>query len=65
VKRIVMIVPDQVKLLSESRSNIYTKDYDISADLIIKMLSRKTDYHENMFFEDPKSILVESIEDVS
>ena len=59
-----MIVPDQVKLLSESRSNIYTKDYNVSADLIIKMLSRKTDYHENIFFEDTKSIRVESIEDV-
>ena len=64
MKRIVMIVPDQVKLLSESRSNIYTKDYNVSADLIIKMLSRKTDYHENIFFEDTKSIRVESIEDV-
>ena len=64
MKRIVIIVPDQIKLLSESRSKIYSKDHDVTADLIIKMLSRKTDYHENIFFEDTKSILVESIEAV-
>ena len=64
MKKIVIIVPDQIKLLSESRSKIYSKNHDVTADLIIKMLSRKTDYHENIFFENAKSIRIESIEDI-
>jgi adenine specific DNA methylase Mod len=64
MKRIVMIVPDQIKMVSEGRNNNYSKDSDVTGELIIQMLSRNTDYHENIFFEDSKSILVESIEDV-
>jgi hypothetical protein len=64
MKRIVIIVPDQIKMLSEGRTNNYTKDSDVTGELIIQMLSRKTDYHENIFFEDSKSIRVESIEDL-
>ena len=63
MKRIVIIVPDQIKMVSEGRTNNYSKDSDVTGELIIQMLSRKTDYHENVFFEDSKSILVESIED--
>jgi len=63
MKRIVIIVPDQIKMLSEGRTNNYSKDSDVTGELIIQMLSRKTDYHENIFFEDSKSIRVESIED--
>ena len=65
MKRIVMIVPDQVKIISEIRSNIYLKYYDVTKELIIQMFSRKTDYHENIFFEDTKNILIESIEDLN
>ena len=65
MKRIVIIVPDQVKIINESSSNIYSKYYDVTEDLIIQMFSSKTDYHENIFFEDTKSIRVESIEDVN
>ena len=63
MKRIVIIVPGQIKMLSEGRTNNYSKDSDVTGELIIQMLSRKTDYHENIFFEDSKSIRVESIED--
>jgi adenine specific DNA methylase Mod len=65
MKRIVIIVPDQIKMVSEGRTNNYSKDSDVTGELIIQMLSRKTDYHENVFFEDSKSILVESIEDAN
>jgi hypothetical protein len=65
MKRIVIIVPDQVKIINETSSNIYSKHYDVTEDLIIQMFSSKTDYHENIFFEDTKSIRVESIEDVN
>jgi len=64
MKRIVIIVPDQIKMVSEGRTNNYSKDSDVTGELIIQMLSRKTDYHENVFFEDSKSIRVESIDDV-
>jgi len=64
MKKIVIIVPDQVKIVSEIGSTIYSKYYDVTADMIIQMFSRKTDYHESIFFENNKSILVESIEDV-
>ncbi len=63
MKRIVIIVPDQIKMVSEGRTNNYSKDSDVTGELIIQVLSRKTDYHENVFFEDSKSIRVESIED--
>jgi hypothetical protein len=65
MKKIVMIIPDQVKIINESSSNIYSKYYDVTEDLIIQMFSRKTDYHENIFFEDTKNIQIESIEDVN
>ena len=64
MKRIVVVVPDLVKMVSEGRTNNYSKYYDVTEDLIIKMLSGMTDYHENLLFEDTKSIRVESIEDV-
>ena len=64
MKRIVVIVPDKVKMVHESHSNSYSKEYDVTGELIIQMFSRITDYHENIFFEDIKSIRVESIEDV-
>ena len=64
MKRIVVIVPDKVKIVNESHSNSYSKEYDVTGELIIQMFSRITDYHENIFFEDSKTILVESIEDV-
>ena len=64
MKRIVIIVPDQIKMVSEGRTNNYSKDSNVTGDLIVQMLSRKTDYHENIFFEDSKSIRVESIEDL-
>ena len=64
MKRIVIIVPDQIKMVSEGRTKKYSKDYDVTGALIIQMLSGSTDYHENIFFEDSKSILVESIEDL-
>jgi adenine specific DNA methylase Mod len=63
MKRIVIIVPDQIKMVSEGRTNNYSKDSNVTGDLIVQMLSRKTDYHENIFFQDSKSIRVESIED--
>ncbi len=65
MKRIVVIVPDKVKMVNETHSNNYSKEYDVTGDLIIKMFSRITDYHENTFFEDSKSIRVESIEDIN
>jgi len=64
MKRIVIIVPDQIKMVSEGRTKKYSKDSNVTGELIIQMLSRNTDYHENMFFEDSKSIRVESIEDL-
>ncbi len=64
MKRIILIVPDQIKMVSGSRTNNYSKYYDVTEDLIIKMLSGITDYHESILFEDAKSIRVESIEDV-
>ena len=64
MKRIVIIVPDQIKMVSEGRTSNYSKDSNVTGDLIVQMLSRKTDYHENIFFEDSKSIRVESIEDL-
>ena len=51
MKKIVMIIPDQVKIINESSSNIYSKYYDVTEDLIIQMFSRKTDYHENIFLK--------------
>jgi len=65
MKKIVMIVPDQVKMVTRSNINIYSKHYDVTEDLIIQMFSPVNDYHENIFFEDAKSIRVESIEDVN
>jgi hypothetical protein len=65
MKKIVMIVPDQVKIISEIRSNIYSKNYDVTDGLIIQMFSRKTDYHEDIYFEDTQNIRIESIDDVN
>ncbi len=65
MKKIVITVPDQVKMVTRSKFNIYTKYYNITEDLIIKMFSPTVEYHEDVFFEDTKSILVESIEDVN
>ena len=64
MKRIVMIVPDQVRIINQSRSNNYSKYHNVTKDLIMKMVSVKTDYHENIFFEDTKNIRIESMEDV-
>jgi len=63
MKRIVIIVPDQIKMVSEGRTNNYSKTSDVTGELIIQMLSRSTNYHDNIFFEDSKSIRLESIED--
>lgn len=65
MKRIVMIVPDQIKIISDGRPKNYSRYADVTENLIIKMLSGMTDYHENIFFEDSKSIRVESIEDLN
>ena len=65
MKTIVMIVPDQVKMVTRSNINIYTKHYDVTEDIIIQMFSPISEYNENIFFEDTKSIRVESIEDVN
>ena len=65
MKKIVMIVPDQVKLVTRSEINIYSKLYDVTEDIIIQMFSPAKDYHENIFFEDAKSIRIESIEHIN
>lgn len=64
MKKIVMTVPDKVKMVTRSKINIYSKYCDVTEDLIIKMCSPIVEYNENIFFEDTKSIRVESIEDV-
>ena len=65
MKRIVIIVPDQVKKINASSYNIYSKYYNVTEEMIIQMFSPAEDYHENIFFEDTKSIRVESIEDIN
>ena len=65
MKRIVIIVPDQVKKINVSSHNIYSKYYNVTEEMIIQMFSAAEDYHENIFFEDTKSIRVESIEDIN
>jgi hypothetical protein len=66
MKRIVLIVPDTIQhTLGGSSASYRSSEIPVNSGNLLKVLSKREDYHEDFYFSPPQQIQVLSIEDTS
>ena len=63
MKRIVLIVPDEIYRIIGTREGTSRSSVEVTPENILKVLGKRDDYHEDYCFEDLEKIKVVSIDD--
>ncbi|MBN2430750.1 MAG: hypothetical protein JXQ27_04710 [Acidobacteria bacterium] len=65
MKRIVLLVPDVIHhTLGGSSANYRLSEIPLNGENLLKVLSKREDYHEDFFFAPAGQIRILTIEDV-
>ena len=63
MKKVTLIVPDKIERVIGSSRSRHCASLDVTADIIVKALCDRSDYHQYFYFESSDKVRVVSVVD--